>query len=123
MRNQMIFLLSLLGACAEPQGHFAAAPVQRVTVDGAVFDIRLRGNLAEATRVNPQYAPRLGPLRVQAAEAMAAVSGCRVTGVLGDQALMTGVLDCSERSKEERAEEGPAPLCLRHIHPGIFLER
>ncbi|OIQ34829.1 MAG: hypothetical protein BM559_05075 [Roseobacter sp. MedPE-SWchi] len=97
MRTQMIFLLSLLGACAEPQGHFAAAPVQRVTVDGAVFDIRLRGNLAEATRVNPQYAPRLGPLRVQAAEAMAAVSGCRVTGVLGDQALMTGVLDCSDR--------------------------
>ncbi|WP_425046655.1 hypothetical protein [Primorskyibacter sp. S87] len=28
---------------------------------------------------------------------MSQVSGCRVTGVLGDQAVVTGVLDCGDR--------------------------
>ena len=49
---------------------------------------------AEAVRLNPQYAPRLGPIGDRAAFAMAQVSGCRVTGVLGDQVVITGVLDC-----------------------------
>lgn len=90
-----LVLLVVLAACADPHPHFGAAKVTRVSVEGSVFDIRLRGNLAEAIRINPQYAPRLGPLRARAARAMATVSGCEVRGVLGDQTLMTGILDCA----------------------------
>ncbi len=90
----MISLLIPFAACTVPQVFFAETEVARVTVGTSVFDVRVRGNLAEATRTNLQYAPRLGQLRAQAAQAMAEVSGCRVTGVLGDQALMIGVLDC-----------------------------
>ncbi|WP_417713635.1 hypothetical protein [Pseudophaeobacter arcticus] len=113
MRILVISLHILLVACTDRQGHFASAPqgyfanspqgyfagakVTRVTSGGSVFDIRLRGNLAEAIRINPQYAPRLGPLRTRAAQAMAAVSGCRIKAVLGDQALMIGVLDCPSK--------------------------
>lgn len=88
--------LVLLTGCATSTRHFRGVEAVRLQVDGSVFDIRLRGNLAEAIRVNPQYAPRLGPLRARAGFAMATVSGCRVTGVLGDQALMTGILDCRD---------------------------
>lgn len=96
MPNIVALLLVLLTGCASSTRHFRGVEAVRLQVDGSVFDIRLRGNLAEAIRVNPQYAPRLGPLRARAGFAMAKVSGCRVTGVLGDQALMTGILDCRE---------------------------
>lgn len=91
-----LLALTLAGpaGCVAPSPMFRAQPATRVTVDGSVFDVRVRGALAEALRVNREYAPHLGPLRDRAARAMAAVSGCAVTGVLGDAALMTGILDC-----------------------------
>jgi hypothetical protein len=91
------FSLLVLSGCGMSTVHFREAPVTRISVDSSVFDVRVRGNLAEAIRVNPQYAPRLGPIRGRAALAMARVSGCRVTDVHGDQALATGVLDCGQR--------------------------
>ncbi|MEX0351415.1 MAG: hypothetical protein AB3N15_18480 [Paracoccaceae bacterium] len=93
-------LVSLVAACGAASPEFRRAPVMRVAVDGSVFDIRVRGGLAEAVRVNPQYAPRLGPIGSRAGAAMEQVSGCQVVGVLGDQAVMTGVLDCESRPKD-----------------------
>lgn len=86
--------LLLLLACNTPGPHFRGLPATRVTIDGSVFDVRVRGEMAEAMRVNVQYAPRFGPIRERAGRAMAQVSNCRVEKVLGDQALATGVLDC-----------------------------
>lgn len=94
MRGFVLVLICWLAACSDRVGHFAGVPATLVEVGGSRFEVRLRGTLAEATRVNPQYAPRLGPLRQQAATAMARVSGCEVRGVLGDQAVMTGILLC-----------------------------
>lgn len=87
----------VLAACNTPSPHFRGSPVTRVAVEGSVFDVRVRGNLAEALRVNPQYAPRFGPIRNRAGFAMAQVSGCKVLDVLGDQALATGILACKGR--------------------------
>ncbi|MEP1329684.1 hypothetical protein [Pseudophaeobacter sp.] len=98
MHRCLICLPLLLGCCSAQISHFSGQPAVRVTVEGSSFDVRLRGNLAEATRINPQYAPRLGLLRARAARAMQAASGCQVTGVLGDQAVMTGILDCSSET-------------------------
>jgi hypothetical protein len=96
MRFQyLILLLALLAACNTPGPHFRDVAATRVVVDGSVFDVRVKGDLAEAMRINPEYAPRFGPIRDRAARAMAAVSGCRVRDVLGDQALATGRLDCN----------------------------
>ena len=92
---RLLVLVSLTG-CGIATRHFYGIEPVRVTVDGSNFDIRVRGRLAEAIRVNPQYAPRLGPLRARAGFAMAKVSGCKVSGVLGDQAVMTSILDCSD---------------------------
>lgn len=89
-------MLALTG-CATPSPHFRGVPVTRVEVDGSVFDVRIRDNLAEAVRVNPQYAPRFGPIRARAGFAMAQVSGCRVLTVSGDQAMATGTLSCDGR--------------------------
>ena len=96
LRLTAIFLFTL-GACNAPGRHFRDVPATRVAVDGSVFDVRVRGNLAEAARVNAEYAPRFGPIRGRAGFAMAQVSGCRVIEVRGDQALATGILSCAGR--------------------------
>lgn len=83
-----------LAACDAPSPHFMGIEPTRVEVDGSVFAVRVKGRLAEAVRVNPQYAPRMGPIGERAARAMEQVSGCRVAEIRGDQALILGILDC-----------------------------
>jgi len=95
MRFLLLFAVVFgLTACTAPSRNFRGLPAQRVTVDGSVFDVRVKGERAETVRVNTQYAPRFGPIRDRAGRAMAQVSGCEVKEVLGDQALALGVLDC-----------------------------
>ena len=93
-RTFCLLLLSVLCACNTPSPPFRGLSPTRVTVDGSTFDVRVRGTHAEAICVNAEYAPRFGPIRARAAEAMAQVSGCRVVTVAGDQALALGTLDC-----------------------------
>lgn len=92
----MIRILSflMLAACSAGTPHFRDVQATRIAVNGSVFDVRVRGDLAEAVRVNSQYAPRLGPIRERAAMAMAQVSGCPILDVLGDAAVTVGVLGC-----------------------------
>lgn len=97
MTRLIAFTLFALTACNTPGPHFRGLPATRVTVDGSVFDVRVRGDLAEALRTNAQYAPRFGPIRARAAFAMEQVSGCTVKEVRGDQALATGLLVCKNR--------------------------
>lgn len=94
MGRWLVIVIWAVTGCGGPTPHFRGVEATRISVDGSVFDVRVRGNLAEAIRQNPQYAPRLGPIGDRAAFAMGQVSGCKVEGVLGDQAVITGVLDC-----------------------------
>jgi hypothetical protein len=94
MRPVMIAVCLMLMGCAAPSSHFQGIDPVRVTVEGSTFDLRQRGTLVEAVRVNPQYAPRLGPLRHRARRAMAFASGCDVKWVMGDQAVLLGRLNC-----------------------------
>ncbi|GAA6194222.1 hypothetical protein [Phaeobacter sp. NW0010-22] len=98
----MLRVLPVLGlaACSVASPHFQGVPVTRVAVNGSLFDVRVRGDLAEAVRINSEYAPRLGPIEGKARFAMAQVSGCDVVGVLGDQSVTTGVLSCDARSRD-----------------------
>lgn len=96
----LLFVLlgpSLTAGCNTAGPHFRDVSSTRIGVDGSVFDVRIKGNLAEAIRINPEYAPRFGPIRRRAMIAMETISGCDVIDILGDQALATGVLNCDAR--------------------------
>lgn len=95
----LIALVFLLAACNTPGPHFRGLPATQVTVQGSTFEVRVRGELAEAIRTNTEYAPRFSPVRERAGIAMAQVSGCVVKEVRGDQALATGILDCRKKPK------------------------
>ena len=96
---RLLLLILALSACNTPGRNFEGLPATRVRVAEMVFDVRVRGELAEAMRINPQWAPRLSGVKDPAAIAMAHVSGCRVTEVRGDQALVLGLLDCGSGPK------------------------
>ena len=102
--------LLILAGCNTPGPHFQTVPATRVRVGEMVFDVRVRGDLAEAMRINTQWAPRLSGVQGPAAAAMAHVSGCRVRETSGDQALILGVLDCGDR----------APGTVGHLVPVEF---
>ena len=99
----MIRLLAvlLLAACSGGTPYFRELPATRISVNGSVFDVRVRDELAEAVRINPQYAPRLGLIRDRAALAMVQVSGCPLLDVLGDAAVTVGVLGCDQELGEK----------------------
>ena len=97
MRMLTLLLLLTLSACNTAGPQFRGLPATQVTIDGSTFDVRVRDNLAEAIRVNVEYAPRFGPIKDRARRAMAQVSGCEVIKVGGDQAQATGVLKCGNR--------------------------
>jgi hypothetical protein len=129
MVRLVLISLAWLTACSTAGPHFLNIPATRVSVESSEFDIRVRGDIAEAIRTNPQYAPRIGPLRERAAFAMARVSGCEVVRVLGDQAQMIGELSCDGRPKTwVRPAAGTAFSCvqldggLRDLSGGPYYE-
>jgi len=105
----LVLLVTALSACNTAGPHFRGLPPTTVTVDGSTFDVRVRGELAEAIRTNSEYAPRFGEIRERAGRAMAMVSGCEVKEVRGDQAQATGILKCGKGS---RARVTSAPIDL-----------
>lgn len=120
MVRLILALLLGLAGCGTPGRYFHGIPATRVSVAGSVFDIRVRGDLAEAIRVNPQYAPRLGPLPERAGFGMAQVSGCTVVRVLGDQAQMTGELSCGGRPPDWSTR--PSPLSYSCVQLSSWLD-
>lgn len=109
MKAFLILALCLLAACNTAGPHFRGLPATTVTVDGSTFEVRVRDELAEAIRVNSEYAPRFGPIRERAGKAMAMVSGCEVREVRGDQAQATGILKCGKGPRKPRR---PTPVDL-----------
>ena len=103
MKRVFCMAVVLLGACNDPSQHFRNVPATRVTVGQSVFDVRVRGNIAESIRVNEQYAPRLGPLAELAATAIGQVSGCTVEHVLGDASVQLGLLNCGPDAPDWKA--------------------
>ncbi|WP_204112870.1 hypothetical protein [Shimia biformata] len=94
MRFWTLLLILSVAGCNTPSRHFRDVEVTRIAVDGSTFDIRHKGRLAEAIRINPEYAPRLGPIARRAEIAMEITTGCPVKEIRGDQAVIIGILNC-----------------------------
>lgn len=106
-----LFVL-VLTSCNTAGPHFRGLEATTVTVDGSTFDVRVRGELAEAIRTNAEYAPRFGPIRERAGRAMAMVSGCEVKEVRGDQAQATGILRCGKGGVRAKSVVPVAVECV-----------
>lgn len=90
----MALICLCVAGCNMASAHFADVPAKRVAVDNVVFDVRVKGALAEANRVSQQLLPRFEQVAPSAARAIRIASGCDVVEVRGDAAQIVGVLAC-----------------------------
>ncbi len=90
----LLFGALCLVGCNTPTLDFAGIPPIRVEVDGSKFDVRLKGDIAQAIRVNTQWAPSATKMRPKFKVAFEQASGCEVEGMKGDAALMVAYLKC-----------------------------
>lgn len=96
MRMLVPAALALAAACDTPSPGFRGVAPVRITVGKSTFDIRVDGNRAEAIRLNREWALRLEAVAPRAVAAIEKVSGCTVTKLDGDQALMFARLKCGK---------------------------
>ena len=85
-------LLLLLTACNTPTPAFYGVDPVRIHLAGSTFDIRVKDRRAEAIRLNMEWAPRLSSVGEKAVLAIEKVSGCEVSRLKGDAALVEGRL-------------------------------
>ncbi|WP_294608637.1 hypothetical protein [Roseovarius sp.] len=115
MRLPVWTLLPLLAACNTPGQEFRGIDPVRVSIAQSTFDVRVDGTYAQAIRLNREWAPRFEAVAPRGAAAIQKVSGCRVTRLWGDQAVMLARLDCGAGAPP--LPPGPAYYCeLDHIH-------
>jgi hypothetical protein len=91
-RAALIFCL--LVACSAPTPHFRGLPTAVEAEGGAEFHIRQRGDLAEAVRVNTEWARSLTDVSARATRAIERATGCRVRDLRGDAAVIVARLAC-----------------------------
>jgi len=96
MRKIAVINLCQLAGCGTIETYFRDAPatVTRIVVGEVLFDVRVRRKLAEAIRVESNYPPRGAHYFNPAQAAIEVDSGCKVDRIGGDQAQITGILDC-----------------------------
>ena len=94
MKWLLIFGLGVLTACNAPSPAFQDTPATRIHIGHSVFDVRVKGTRAQAIRINRENAPRLAAVAPRGVAAIERVSGCRVSKLDGDAALMNAWLDC-----------------------------
>ena len=98
MRLSVLAFFVMLMACDTPSPGFRGVDPVRITIGKSTFDVRVKGNQAEAIRLNAEWAPRMEAVAPRAVAAIETVSGCVVRKLGGDQALILAKLNCGKGS-------------------------
>ncbi|MFB9150041.1 hypothetical protein [Roseovarius ramblicola] len=102
MRSVALLLMAVLAACSHPSPAFYGVAPVRVGVGQSMFDVRIVGRHAQAIRLSREWAPRTIMVAPRAAAAIAAVSGCAVPRLWGDQAMIEAALVCGPDADARR---------------------
>ncbi|WP_371056335.1 hypothetical protein [Rhodosalinus sp. K401] len=87
--------LCLAAACDTPGRGFMGQPAERVAAGGHVFDVRVRGDRAEAIRLNAAVFPSYGEIGPAAALAIRRATGCEPQALTGDPSVVHATLACA----------------------------
>jgi len=91
-----VSILSVLVACDGPSPRMIGSLGNTVVVGGSVFEVYVKGNVAEAVRTNFEFPAKIDTIFPRARIAIEQVSGCSIqeNGLFGDAALIRAKLDC-----------------------------
>lgn len=99
MKPSIPMLLILgLAACGGTSPDYWGIDATQITVGKSRFDVRIDGTRAQAIRRNVEWAPRLEAVAPRAMIAIEQVSGCEVTKLTGDAAVIEARLKCGAAS-------------------------
>ncbi|MBP1806143.1 hypothetical protein [Rubellimicrobium aerolatum] len=97
MRRASLLVLALgLAGCDTPSAGFVGTEPVPVRIGPSSFDIRVKGDRAEAIRTNTEVGSTFASIAPRAALAMEQASGCKVvpTTVEGDASMVRATLGC-----------------------------
>ena len=94
MRYLFILALLLIAACDSPSLSMRNVPAQRVEIGDLAFQVRVKGDRAEAIRVSQNLFPKRRDVFEAATMAVERASACSVRSLDGDQAIVLARLRC-----------------------------
>lgn len=104
-------ILCLLAACNTAGPGFRDAPEVTRSVDGSTFLIRVRDNMAEIIRTNPEFLPRAETIFDRAGRAVQDATGCDAAWVSGDPAMMLAGLSCDGAPPPPKPRRRSSVIC------------
>ena len=95
--GRVLTLVMLVASCGGPSVRMMGVSSTRVTVESSVFEVYVKGNVAQAVRTNFEFPARTGTIFPRARIAIEQASGCpiRENAMSGDAALITAELNCA----------------------------
>ncbi|SHG87615.1 hypothetical protein [Cognatishimia maritima] len=98
MRFPLCFsVCTALLACDSPAPAFRNADATKHVIGGNQYSVYVTETQAQAIRTSFAPRPDIRTIARQAETAIETASGCSVTEIQGDVALLTGQLDCTKR--------------------------
>ncbi len=94
MRKSLLISAVFVAGCNLPGLEFRHVAATRITIGSSIFDVRVKGDRAQAIRRNPEPKAQRKGLALRAIAAIETVSGCRAGRLDGDAALVVTRLDC-----------------------------
>ena len=116
----LLGLSGLLAACNTPGRGFGGVPATTLTVDGARFDIRQAGGMAEAVRTSAHPLPRFDWVALRGAMAIQIVTGCEPKWIVGDPSVLRAGLSCDGEAPPRITAAPKQVLCeVSNLRRGV----
>ena len=95
-KSAFLAAFALLAACDTAGRGYMGLPAVRAEAGGHVFDVRRRGDEAEAVRRNVAALPTFDAVARAAEVAIERATGCDALTLEGDPSLLRAELDCPD---------------------------
>ncbi|WP_238368749.1 hypothetical protein [Mesobacterium pallidum] len=116
----LLVVAGLLSACNTAGRGFGGVPAKTLTVDGARFDIRQVGGVAEAIRTSAHPLPRFDWVALRGAMAIQIVTGCEPKWIVGDPSVLRAGLSCNGAAPPRVTATPKQVLCeVSNLRRGI----
>ena len=89
-------IATIFAGCDSPSPEYRDAQVSRQVIGEHSFTVYFTQSKAQAIRTNFAKRPDIRVIARQAEQAIERATGCPVSEIYGDVALLDGVLDCSK---------------------------
>ncbi len=111
MRYFLCMVIMSVSACGMGGPGFRGVDPIKTEFEGSKFTLRIRGNIVEATRTNPEMLPRFEAVARKAGIAAQIQTGCKAAWVEGDPAMMLIGMSCAGEKPPKKPKRSRTLYC------------